>query len=141
MSTIWTPSGERPVPKDSPGAAPPTPGAPPEGGDPAERQATDEMAAHMEAMQQQLLRTPAVVVVANHCIAFYELAVLHLSQDPPNVDDARIAIDAMAGVVEGLGARLGQNERPLKDALAQLQLAFIEARSMASGAPPSGDAP
>ncbi len=130
MSTIWTPSGERPVPRDSPAAGPATPGAPPaEGGDPAERQATDEMAAHMEAMQQQLLRTPAVVVVANHCIAFYELAVLHLSQDPPNVDDARIAIDAMAGVVEGLGARLGQNERPLKDALAQLQLAFIEARS------------
>ncbi|MDP8936941.1 MAG: hypothetical protein M3O23_04315 [Actinomycetota bacterium] len=141
MSTIWTPSGERPVPKDSP-AAPSEPGPPPAGGgDPAEQQAMDEMAAQMEAMQQQLLRTPAVVVVANHCIAFYELAVLHLSQDPPNVDDARIAIDAMAGVVEGLGARLGQNERPLKDALAQLQLAFIEARSMAAGGRPTSEAP
>lgn len=138
MSTIWTPSGERPVPKGSPAAAS-QPGRPPaDAGDPDDQEAMDEMAAQMEAMQQQLLHTPAVVVVANHCIAFYELAVLHLGQDPPNTDDARIAIDAMAGVVEGLGARLGQNERPLKDALAQLQLAFIEARSRAAGGGPPG---
>ncbi len=127
MSTIWTPSGERPVPRDTP--APPPQPAPSEAttGDPADQQALDEMAAQMEVMQQQLLRTPAVVVVANHAIALYELAVLHLSQDPANAADARVAIDAMAGVVEALGARLGENERPLKDALAQLQLAYIEA--------------
>ncbi len=128
MSTIWTPSGERPVPRESTGAAPQAPPAQAPA-DPAEQQAVDEMTAQMEAVQQQLLRTPAAIVVANHCIALYELAVLHLSQDPPNADYARIAIDAMAAVVEGLGARLGQNERPLKDALAQLQLAYIEAKS------------
>lgn len=129
MSTIWTPSGERPVPKDSP-APPPQPGpSPAAADDPADQQAIDEMTAQMAEMQEQLLRAPAAVVVANHCIAFYELAVLHLSQDPPNAEQARIAIDAMAGVVEGLGARMGQNERPLKDALAQLQLAYIEATS------------
>ena len=133
MSTIWTPSGERPVPKDSP-APPSQPASPPASSsaavdDPAEQQAIDQMTAQMAEMQEQLLRTPAAVVVANHCIAFYELAVLHLSQDPPNAEQARIAIDAMAGVVEGLGVRLGQNERPLKDALAQLQLAYIEAKS------------
>lgn len=136
MSTIWTPSGERPVPEDSPAASSPPGPSPAGAGGPAEQQAMDEMAAQMEAVQQQLLRAPAVVVVANHCIAFYELAVLHLSQDPPSTDDARIAIDAMAAVVEGLGARLGENERPLRDALAQLQLAFIEARSMAGGGTP-----
>ena len=131
MSTIWTPSGERPIPKESPGQAAPadagTGGGGP--GDPPDQEAVDQMAAQMEAMQEQLLRTPAVVVVANHCIALYELAVLHLSQDPPNTDDARVAIDALAGVVEGLGARLGENERPLREALAQLRLAFIEATS------------
>ena len=129
MSTIWTPSGERPIPKGG-AAAPPQPGpAGGPGGDPADEQAVAEMRAQMEEVQQQLLRTPAVIVVANHAIALYELAVLHLSQDPPNADDARVAIDAMAGVVEGLGARLGDNERPLKDALAQLQLAYIQATS------------
>ncbi len=129
MSTIWTPSGERPIPKESPAPPPQAPaagGADP--GDPADQEAMEEMAAQMEAMQEQLLRTPAVVVVANHCIALYELAVLHLSQDPPNTDDARVAIDALAGVVEGLGSRLAENERPLKDALAQLRLAYVEAK-------------
>ncbi len=126
MSTIWTPSGERPVSKE--GAAPPPQAEPARaaGGEPPDEQARDEMRAQMEAVQQQLLRTPAAVVVANHAIALYELAVLHLSQDPPNAEDARLSIDAMAGLVEGLGARLGDNERPLRDALAQLQLAYIE---------------
>ena len=136
MSTIWTPSGERPIPKESPAPPPQAaagggePGGP---GDPADQEAMEEMAAQMEAMQEQLLRTPAVVVVANHCIALYELAVLHLSQDPPNADDARVAIDALAGVVEGLGGRLAENERPLQDALAQLRLAFIEVTSGRTG--------
>jgi hypothetical protein len=126
MSTIWTPSGERPVSKES--AAPPPQAEPAgaAGGEPPDEQARDEMRAQMEAVQQQLLRTPAAIVVANHAIALYELAVLHLSQDPPNAEDARLSIDAMAGLVEGLGARLGDNERPLRDALAQLQLAYIE---------------
>lgn len=127
MSTIWTPSGERPIPKESP--APPPPPADAGPGDPADQASMEEMAAQMEAMQEQLLRTPAVVVVANHCIALYELAVLHLSQDPPHTDDARVAIDALAGVVDVLGNRLGENERPLRDALAQLRLAFIEVTS------------
>jgi hypothetical protein len=126
MSTIWTPSGERPVSKES--AAPPPQAEPAgaAGGEPPDEQARDEMRAQMEAVQQQLLRTPAAVVVANHAIALYELAVLHLSQEPPNAEDARLSIDAMARLVEGLGARLGDNERPLRDALAQLQLAYIE---------------
>ena len=133
MSTIWTPSGERPIRSESP--APPTQ-PPPGGAGPAgepDQQELDEMTARMQEMQEQLLRTPATVVVVNHCVAFYELAVLHLSQDPPNVDDTRIAIDAMAGVVESLGARLGENERPLRDALGQLRLAFIEATSRSAG--------
>ena len=133
MSTIWTPSGERPIPKESPAPPPQAAAGPADAGDPADQEAMEEMAAQMEAMQEQLLRTPAVVVVANHCIALYELAVLHLSQDPPNADDARVAIDALAGVVEGLGTRLAENERPLKDALAQLRLAFIEVTSGRAG--------
>ena len=126
--TIWTPSGERPIRKDDPAPPAPAPADPEASGEPDEAQ-MEEMAAHMEAMQQQLLRTPAAVVVVNHCVALYELAVLHLGQDPPHADDARIAIDALAGVVDALGPRLGENERPLRDALSQLRLAFIEATS------------
>jgi hypothetical protein len=51
---------------------------------------------------------------------------MHLSQPEPRLDDARIAIDALAAVVERLGSRLGEAETPLRQALNQLQLAYVE---------------
>ncbi len=82
----------------------------------------------MRAMQEQVLATPAVVVVANHCMALFELAALYLSAETPKLDDAQVAIDAMAAVIEAVGPRLGPNEKPLREALAQLRMAFVEAK-------------
>lgn len=93
------------------------------------------------AMQQQMLRTPAAIVVANHCIALIELSALHLGQDPPNLADAQVAIDALAGVIDALGPRLGENAPPLRQALNQMRMAYIEARSavaLAGGETPGG---
>ena len=131
MSTFWTPSGERPIPKDDPPAAAPPRSAPPdEGGEYDE----EELRAEMMAMQEQLLRTPAAVVIANHGIAMLELAALHLGQDPPNLADASVAIDALAGIVDAVGPRMGENEAPLRQALHQLRMAFLEAKNAAGGA-------
>ena len=132
MSTIWTPSGERPIRSEpEPQPAPP---APPAGqGKPTE----EEMLAQMAAVQRQLLETPAAVVIANHCIGLFQLAALHLEQDPPNLVEAKVAIDAMGGVVETLGSRLGEDEPSLRDALTQLRLAYVQ-RQQAGGAPPAG---
>ena len=129
MSTFWTPSGERPIPKDEPGAAPQSPSGPPmgEGGD----EMDEEMAAELMAMQQQMLRTPAAIVVANHCIGLVELAALHLGQNPPNLADAQVAIDALAGILDGVGSRMGENGPPLRQALNQMRMAFIEAKTAA----------
>lgn len=132
MSTLWTPSGERPIRRDPEPAPPPSPLAPdaqagsappgyPEG-------ITPEMAEQIAVMQEQMLRTPAAVIVVNQCLSFYELAALHLDQDTPNLAEAQLAIDAFAAVVEGLGSRLGPNERPLREALAQIRLAFIQVK-------------
>ncbi len=88
----------------------------------------------MLLMQQQVLATPAAVVVANHAMALFELAALYLSPEPPQLDDAQVAIDAMAAVIEAVGPRFGPNERPLREGLAQLRMAFVEAKSHA--APP-----
>lgn len=127
MSTFWTPSGERPIPRDKPGPAPqPGPAA---GAEPGE----EEMHAEMLAMQEQLVRTPAAVVVANHGVGLLELAALHLGQDPPKLAEASVAIDALAGMVETLGPRLGQNEAPLRQALNQLRMAYLEAKQAAGG--------
>ncbi len=52
------------------------------------------------------------------------------------LDDARVAIDALTGVVEHVGSRLGEAEPALRQALNQLQMAFVEV----AGAAGSGGA-
>ena len=136
MSTFWTPSGERPIPRDEPSPTPPPPPRPPAGA--TEEYDEEELRAEMMAMQEQLLRTPAAVVVANHGIAMLELAALHIGQEPPNLADASVAIDALAGMIDGVGRRLGENEAPLRQALHQLRMAFLEATQAAGGPPPDG---
>jgi hypothetical protein len=147
MSTLWTPSGEHPV--DRPGGAasggsPSGPSAPPSAGPgpgagqspgsgderpltPEEQAAAEEYARQVDAAREQLLEAPAGLVVGQQALQFYELAALHLSQPEPRLDDARIAIDALAAVVDAVGPRLGEAETPLRQAVNQLRLAFVEA--------------
>ena len=133
MSTIWTPSGERPVGREEPqpqSAAPSSPGAATgAGGEPTE----EEMAARMAEFQRELLEAPAALVITNHCIGLFQLAAIHLEAQPPNLEEAQLAIDALAAVVERLGPRLGAEERPLLEALTNLRLAFVEVRGRAPG--------
>jgi hypothetical protein len=88
----------------------------------------------MEELRRQIVDTPAEVVVANHVYGLFELAALHLSEQPVNREQARLAVDAMAALVEGLAGRLGDAEPPLRDALAQIRLAYVQL-----GARPEGD--
>ena len=80
----------------------------------------------MEQVRRQLLQTPAAVVVANHAYGLFELAAIHLSEQPPNLEEGRLAVDGLGALVEGLGGRLGEAEEPLRDALAQIRLAFVQ---------------
>lgn len=84
------------------------------------------MQARLDELRQQLVSAPAEVVIANHAFGLFELAAMHLSQRPPRLEDARLAVDAMAAIVENLSGRLGEPERSLRDALAQIRLAFVE---------------
>jgi hypothetical protein len=132
MSTFWTPSGERPIPRDEP-----TPKSEPAGDLPHhhdDEEMDEELQAELRAMQEQMLRTPAAIVVANHCIGLVELAALHLGQRPPNLADAQVAIDALGGILDAVGPRLGENGPPLAQALNQMRMAFVEARTAMGGA-------
>lgn len=114
MSSLWTPGGERPVERDrleEPAAL---------------TTEQEELLAELQAAREQLAQAPAAVVVANHAIGLFQLAAIHLDREPANLDDARLAIDALKALVEGLPGRLGEEEQALKDALAQLQLAYVE---------------
>src|SRR3954452_3242962 len=119
MSSLWTPGGERPVAGGGSAA---------EGhADPTDLTADqEELLGELQAAREQLASTPASLVVANHAIGLFQLAAIHLARQPPNLEDARLAIDALAAIVDGLEGRLGEEEDALKEALAQLRLAFVE---------------
>ena len=129
MGTIWTPSGEQPVGDE--GGDRPSASSPPGG----QQEAPEELEAELAEVQRQLLETPASVIIANHAIGLFQLAALHLNQQPPNFVDAQLAIDALGSLVEGLGDRFGPDEDALRDALAQIRLAFVQIKS-AGGQPP-----
>ncbi len=140
MSGLWTPSGEH-VPDPSergspPGSPPGAPGGPPGPGGDAE---VDEavLAEELRRVREELARTPVADIVANHAVGLWQLAVLHLSPEEgesANLAEASLAIDAMGGMVESLGDRLGQHAEPLRDALAQLRMAFVQVRDHAGDA-------
>jgi hypothetical protein len=139
MSSLWTPSGEHfpeqtgnaanPPPAAPPSSAPPSspPGRPGSSSDdlPDEELAADAQA-QVDAMRAQLANTPAEVVVANHCYGLFELAAIYLSQQPPMLFQARLAIDGLGYLLNGLKGRLGEAEPALFESLSQLQLAFVQ---------------
>ena len=94
------------------------------------------MRRHMAELRDQLAHTPAEVVVANHAYGLFELAALHLSLEQPQLDQARLAIDALSFLVEGLGDRLGDAAGELDAALGQLRLAFVQIQAGLAGPGP-----
>lgn len=131
--SLWTPGGERPVRRDPPAAEP----AAPTGGErsfadeladlsPEDRARAEQMMAEMAEVQQRIAEAPAADVLANHLMGFYELAAIHLNQQPPNFAEAALAIDALRAVLERVGDRLGENGPVLSQALANLQMAFVQ---------------
>jgi hypothetical protein len=129
--SLWTPDGERPVPRagePAPGPAPAAEGFPDDLADlsPEDRAQLEAMQAELEEVRADLLRAPASVVVANHAMGIYELAAIHLTASEPQLSQAVLAIDALAALVEGLEGRLGEAEATLREALAQLRAAYLE---------------
>ena len=79
----------------------------------------------LAALREQLTATPASTIVANHCYGLFELAGAYLSTAPPNFEQARVAIDALEGIVGALPGRLGEDEANLVDALSKMKQAFV----------------
>jgi hypothetical protein len=77
-------------------------------------------------MGEELANAPVEVVVANHCYGLFQLAAVYLSQVPPLLDQARLAIDALGLLVGGLEGRLGESEEQLREGLSQLRLAYVQ---------------
>ena len=154
IMSLWTPGGEHEVPRDRPQQSPSPAAEPAPSGEPAaagapeideealaaalgipslddlsdeERAQLEQAVIQMAETERQLATTPPEIVIANHAMGMYELAAIHLRQNPPNLNEASLAIDALQALLEGLDDRLGENEATLRSALQQLQQAFIAA--------------
>ena len=154
--SLWTPGGEHEVPREpaAPGQEAEETGVP-SGADllaglspedrarleamsPEERARAMEqlrqMAEEMATVQRQMAEAPAAVVIANHAMGIYELATIHLRQQPPNLAEAKVAIDAFGALLESLKGRLGPDEPTLTQALDQLRMAFVQLKTAAESA-------
>jgi hypothetical protein len=133
VSGLWTPSGEGiPQPTGSGGGPEVGLGAVP---DAAEQAALEE---ELRRVRAEIASTPAVDIVANHAIGLWQLAVLHLNPEAGQhlrLSEAAVAIDAMGGMVDALGDRLGEHAEPLRNAVTQLRLAFVEIQRQAAEGP------
>lgn len=128
--SLWTPGGEHQVPRAEP-TEPRVDELSPE-----QHAQAEQLAAEMAQVREQLLSAPAAVVVANHAMGLYELAAIHLSADRPNLDEAKVSIDAFGALVDTLGDRLGEDTATLRDALSQIRLAFVQVKGALGAAEP-----
>ena len=96
-----------------------------------------EIQAAIADTRARLAEVPAEVVVTNHVMGLYELAAIHLSSDAPDLVSAALAIDAMAMLVDGLGARLGDDAPTMNDALTNLRMAFVAVKNRTGQSSPA----
>jgi hypothetical protein len=131
VGSLWTPEGEHHVAdrtEDAEGAR----------GDEQVESDEADVRAQIDEARARVAEVPAELIVTNHAMGLYELAAIHLSGSPPDLAAAALAIDGFGCLVEGLGDRLGPDVTTLRDALAQIRLAFVQVKASVEGgaAPP-----
>ena len=105
--------------------------------DPGHDDVLGEAQEAIQEARQRLTEVPAQVVVTNHVMGLYELAAIHLSSPTPDLQSAALAIDAVACLVDGLGDRIGENASTMRDALANIRMAFVQVKAAANRPPPA----
>ena len=149
--SLWTPGGEHPVDRGQTATPASDDASRPSSGpdilaglsdeqraefdqlSPEDQEQAKLMIAQMAESRRRMLETPAGIVVANHAMGLYELAAIHLGAETPQLAEAKVAIDALAGVLDAVGEHLGPDGETLRDALAQIQLAFVQIRAALDG--------
>ena len=141
---LWTPGGEVTI-EDSTTKTPDTDKtgslgeeARPGDGGPADdmSEPTEEDLREYAEHLDQLRRIPVKEVVLNQAVSLAQIASLHLS--PDELDEASLAIDALIGMVDKLGDRLGPAATQLRAVIADLQMQFVATREGTSDGPQTG---
>ena len=99
----------------------------------------------LEELREQLASVSAAEVVAEASLSLIALAYVRLGIPPEqherfrDLDEARLLIDALGGMLSAVEGRLGAAEVNLREALAHLRMAFAEVAAHLD-AGPSGPA-
>jgi hypothetical protein len=116
------------VPSDA-DAAPAPPQAPP--GPQGQGVWTPEQEEEARRMAEEMARIPSIEWVINVAVTLANAAGTKLNEGLR--EDGGLAIDALAAILEKVGDRLGEAEAPLKQTLAQLQMAFARMATKPEG--------
>jgi hypothetical protein len=73
---------------------------------------------------EEVARAPSRDWVVDAATGLANVARMKLARREPA--DAALAIDALAGILDATGPRLGEAEGPLRQVLAQLRLAYAD---------------
>jgi hypothetical protein len=88
---------------------------------------TPEQEAEARRIAQEIAETPSLDWVINTAVTLANVAATKMELGDPA--DAGLAIDALGAMVNSLSGKLADAEAPLRQTLAQLQMAYAE-RSM-----------
>jgi hypothetical protein len=86
----------------------------------------------LEQLREQLASVSAGDVIAEAALSLIALAYVRLGIPPEqharfrDLDEARLLVDALGGMLTATEGRLGAPEPSLRDALANLRMAFAE---------------
>jgi hypothetical protein len=100
----------------------------------------------VEQLREQLASVSAGDVIAEASLSLIALAYVRLGIPPEqherfrDLDAARLLIDALGGMLAATEGRLGAAEPGLRDALAQLRLAYAEVAAHLESDHPAGTA-
>jgi hypothetical protein len=76
---------------------------------------------------------PVETILGNHLFVLLQVAALRLAETPPNLAAAELVIDTVTAMVNAGGERLGEHVDLYRNALAEVQQAYVRAKS----SPPS----
>lgn len=88
---------------------------------------TPDVSADELAARDYLTETEVEVLLANQLYVLFQAGSARLNLDPPDTESVSALIDAIRGVLDAAGTHLGENLALYREALAELQLAYVRA--------------
>ncbi|ADB51323.1 hypothetical protein [Conexibacter woesei] len=100
------------------------------------------------ALQEELKKVRVEQVVMEATVSILNVSVMRAglvpgSESERDLDQVRVGIEGVRALLPLVELIAGEQARPIRDALSQLQMAYVQAAEAAGGVPggPAGDAP